>query len=79
MGARQGAEWRKQAAADAIAAGLPTPDERLDIVRAAIRRGDDLEVIRARWPSVWPPGPSGDRKWNRDRRRSERRHAARCR
>lgn len=62
-----GRAWaREHAIADALAAGLPTPAERVEIVRAALRRGDDEEQIRERWPSVWPATQAGGTKFRRD-------------
>lgn len=64
MGA--GRRWHDEAIADALAAGLPTPAERVEIVRKALRRGDSEEEIRERWPSVWPATQSGGTKFRRD-------------
>jgi len=71
-----GAWSHEQAIADALAAGLPTPAERVEIVWAALRRGDDTAEIRARWPSVWPDDPAGQRKFWRDVRAARRTAAA---
>lgn len=43
-------------------------DRRLDVLRAALARGDEPEQIRAAWPTWWAVGNSSatERQWHRD-------------
>lgn len=54
---------------DDLNADVPSQARRLDVLRAALARGDEPEEIRAAWPTWWASGKSTntERMWCRDR------------